>query len=462
MTVVSQICLYLCICSAAGVDCSTYPGADAAAKIANCIAALPSTGGIADATAIEGSQTFGSNFLSGVTKPLTLLTGYANYTVNATIIYPSNFRWIASGTTLTLSFNGHILQSTGTTSCSPTTVTCPPNCNPSTSNCGTIYNEFSGLTLNGNTWGNALPLLLHQGSYGRFYNNVFTDSGALGINTVMALRILGAASMTADHNEVRDNLFMNTRWISVALATNANYNVVAHNVFQNCWEAIDINGDAPADSEGNEFSSNEIDGCQPNNFLQSATGTIFVNNVFTNAQAGTSPSSPYLTVLLATGTSAQRTVISGNQFRGNSGMGPCLELQNNVTYFVISNNTFSTCGTYGIFITVSGVANTGRGIIGENYFLDNGIQNPTQGFSAIELNPSASGASIIDLHITGNSTFDDQTTKSQYYGLQSFGPGTCRDFTVVDNDFANNKAGGILWGNGTPANSTIGPNKTSE
>lgn len=96
----------VCICSAAGVDCSTYPGADAAAKIANCIAALPSTGGIADATAIEGSQTFGSNFLSGVTKPLTLLTGYANYTVNATIIYPSNFRWIASGTTLTLSFNG--------------------------------------------------------------------------------------------------------------------------------------------------------------------------------------------------------------------------------------------------------------------------------------------------------------------------------------------------------------------
>jgi hypothetical protein len=51
------------------------PGADAGAKIAAAIAALPSTGGTVDARGLEGPQTISQNVFAGVTKPVRLLLG---------------------------------------------------------------------------------------------------------------------------------------------------------------------------------------------------------------------------------------------------------------------------------------------------------------------------------------------------------------------------------------------------
>lgn len=61
-------------------NCASYDVGDAAAKILACVAALPATGGIADARGLDGAQTFGSNFLAGLTKPVTFLLGAGTYT----------------------------------------------------------------------------------------------------------------------------------------------------------------------------------------------------------------------------------------------------------------------------------------------------------------------------------------------------------------------------------------------
>lgn len=68
-------------------DCTTFSGANAGAKIAACIADLPSSGGIADARGFEGAQTISVDLGSGVTKPVQLVFGAATYsvTVNNTL-----------------------------------------------------------------------------------------------------------------------------------------------------------------------------------------------------------------------------------------------------------------------------------------------------------------------------------------------------------------------------------------
>lgn len=68
--------------------CNAFSGANAGAKIVACIAALPSTGGTADARGLEGAQTL-TNFWSGVTKPVTVLLGAGTYTTAVTLAFPN-------------------------------------------------------------------------------------------------------------------------------------------------------------------------------------------------------------------------------------------------------------------------------------------------------------------------------------------------------------------------------------
>jgi hypothetical protein len=59
------------------VDCSIYPGASNDAKIAACIAALPTDGGTANASKLTGTQTWVADPFIGVTKPVYLKLGQA-------------------------------------------------------------------------------------------------------------------------------------------------------------------------------------------------------------------------------------------------------------------------------------------------------------------------------------------------------------------------------------------------
>jgi len=61
-----------------------FPGNDAGAKIAACIAALPSGGGVCDARGLTGNQTI-SSFT--ITKPVSLLIGAGNYSVTGTVTW---------------------------------------------------------------------------------------------------------------------------------------------------------------------------------------------------------------------------------------------------------------------------------------------------------------------------------------------------------------------------------------
>lgn len=70
--------------------CDQYPGSTADAKIANCIAVLPSTGGIADAAGIQGNQSWVTCPLTGVTIGVTLMLPTGTTTVAANCTIPTN------------------------------------------------------------------------------------------------------------------------------------------------------------------------------------------------------------------------------------------------------------------------------------------------------------------------------------------------------------------------------------
>lgn len=86
-------------------------GANAGAKIAACITALPSTGGTCDARGLQGAQQVSSDPFTGVTKPVLLDLGAATITVSVDVTVPSNVTLrfnqgglfsIANGRTLTI------------------------------------------------------------------------------------------------------------------------------------------------------------------------------------------------------------------------------------------------------------------------------------------------------------------------------------------------------------------------
>ena len=74
--------------------CDVYPGSNASAKIAACISALPSTGGIADANGLQGAQVFTSDPFSTVTKRVTVLMSAATYAFNIDVTVPDNIQLV--------------------------------------------------------------------------------------------------------------------------------------------------------------------------------------------------------------------------------------------------------------------------------------------------------------------------------------------------------------------------------
>lgn len=80
------------------VNCANSAGATMSAKVASCIAALPSSGGIADARGIHGAQSWNSDPCTGVTKPVTLLLSGVTMTLSATVSCGSSVNiWADNG-----------------------------------------------------------------------------------------------------------------------------------------------------------------------------------------------------------------------------------------------------------------------------------------------------------------------------------------------------------------------------
>lgn len=96
------------------VDCSKYSGANAGAKINTCIAALPSTGGVADARLFTGAQTATAVINVGSsTKPVQLLLEDISLSTNSAInVAPGSWikgSSIISGGGTTITYTGGAL-----------------------------------------------------------------------------------------------------------------------------------------------------------------------------------------------------------------------------------------------------------------------------------------------------------------------------------------------------------------
>ena len=70
--------------------CEQFPAATVEAKIAACVADLPTSGGVADATGLTGTQSISTDPFVGVTKPVLLKVGSVRYVINTNLVVPSN------------------------------------------------------------------------------------------------------------------------------------------------------------------------------------------------------------------------------------------------------------------------------------------------------------------------------------------------------------------------------------
>lgn len=78
------------------VECSNFPGATPGVKIAACIAAVPATGGTADASLILGGA-IAVDVFAGITKPGKLILGAGTYVVTVAQNQPDNWEVQGAG-----------------------------------------------------------------------------------------------------------------------------------------------------------------------------------------------------------------------------------------------------------------------------------------------------------------------------------------------------------------------------
>src|SRR5262249_22323490 len=71
-------------------SCDRFAGNTAGAKISACIADLPASGGIADATGLHGGQRITADPFAGVRKPVTLKVAAATYRTEVPVTVPDN------------------------------------------------------------------------------------------------------------------------------------------------------------------------------------------------------------------------------------------------------------------------------------------------------------------------------------------------------------------------------------
>lgn len=101
--------------------CDQFTGATEGAKILACVNDLPSTGGTADASGIEGNQTWSSCWATGITKRATVVIGSGTHAIAANCTIPANI-------TLELPDGAILSPNTGVT----LTLTAKPNGSDST------------------------------------------------------------------------------------------------------------------------------------------------------------------------------------------------------------------------------------------------------------------------------------------------------------------------------------------
>lgn len=278
------------------------------------------------------------------------------------------------------------------------------------------------------------------------HGNRFVDSRTAAFNTLIGVRIEGLVS-PANYSRIHDNYFT-VPWIVFSTSTNANYNSFDNNTLVGCGEPFDFNGNA-ADSTANSFTNNAVTGGLGEAFLESVTGSIIEGNRFVGVGSGTNST---IMVHLASGTAMARTIIKGNLF--SQGSGAAVTIADNTRDLLVEGNIFDGNRQDGIYVSDVAGAVTNLGILG-NIFHNNGTSNSSAGFAAIRGNTVNA---FTTWTIANNIAYDDQSTKSQTYGLALTGTGTASNFTVLGNDFVRNKTGAFLF-SVVPGNSTIGPNR---
>lgn len=299
--------------------------------------------------------------------------------------------------------------------------------------------------------------LIHgiSSNFGHVFNCSLIDTRTPAFNSALGIRVEGNGNAGAANAwNIHDN-FIQSPWIGVSLANNANLNAIHDNVFYKGGEAFDFNGNGAFanNATDNSFEHNFIQQGFGASFLESVSGSRIIGNTFFFA-GGSSSDTIY--VHLAGGTAQRRTIISGNHFLGSTATAACLHLYDNTQETLVSGNIFDSCGTDGIQITVQAGAVANLTIDG-NIFRNNGQQSATAGFAAIRAITTGANAPLANSTISNNVAYDDQGTPTQTWGFATIGGVAMFQVYVHGNEFSRNKTAALFFAT-APLNSLIGPN----
>jgi|SRR6185503_7899109 len=313
--------------------CNEFTGANASAKILACIAALPATGGVADARGMEGAQATTTTITAN--KPVNLLLGATTLTIGAN-----------PGFSGTISIDG--LGSSITTISVPTV--------GKDGIIATAGQHYRGFKLSGpNTASDGFIGIDGDADDIEIAYTIIENWGGHCINTA------GNSERWSVHHNIIRGCFQDGILVGPAIDDNGRAkNIIESNQFLNiAYNCVDING------SNNIIKGNQFTGCgQPGGsvdrnaiLIQAVQGygvdanynTITGNSMSTTAAA-------CISIRGDTGRLASHNIITDNEcvgstsVSGTNGDGVLLDgsIAGTVSFNVISNNRIIGCQRYGL------------------------------------------------------------------------------------------------------------------
>lgn len=403
--------------------CDQFPGNDAGDKIANCISDLPATGGVADAEGLQGAQMISRPLV--INKPiLLLLSPGASFAQSASVVVESSGVYIAgNGASFVLAadssfssplWNGGSFGTQGRYAWQingSNIVLDGLQLNGNRSNnVGAAYN---GIAISGST--NVVvrnSQLVHWERWGVYITSATAENTTSGTPVSSLIH-------------VKDNLFSDdgrpdgfSDGGAVGIQNGGTVGApqgywVSGNQASDCYNFADIM------PQGNPLQDIHID----RNIVTGGIGTNLWGQIVSESQANQRIWITNNTLLAATSEAiyivgGDGIVVAGNRISGSAQNGMAIS-----SYYTTVRNV---------------------------EIRDNEIRNSKQ-VAGIGI-ATQSGNAISGITIRGNRAFDDQSAKTQTYGLSiATVSGTISGLSVFGNDFEGNASGSINM----PANLTL-------
>jgi len=278
--------------------------------------------------------------------------------------------------------------------------------------------EMNGCNIDATSLGASGVVLVHLwgATNPKVHDNVLTSSVKPTYPALLGVRVEGNATHISTGAEVYGNTIQ-VPGIGFSVGDYGQHVSFHDNTVRNSYQCFDFNGSSSKVPDAFQITTHN-DTCTSNaasSYVESATDVDIDFDHFW--YEGTTQ--PSLRIHAITYTSALRVKVNNCDFTGNGQTSSAIQVFQNAANWEITNNRIRNMGTDGI--TIDSTSGTpAYGTIANNEIMNSGQRGANGGYCAIRLHQSK-GNNVGFLTITGNKTWDEQSTPTQLSGICSDG-----------------------------------------